>query len=459
MTKTPLNHTENFRAGLAKVDITPPLGTLINGDFISHYATHVHDPMHAKAVVFQQAGITLALVVVDICVMQRSFIDEIKRKVQKELAIPPAQILISSTHTHAAGSIESLLMASADLPYRQKLPDLIVESVRLAKRNLRPAKIAYGSVEVPEHMVCRRYKMKAGYLAKNPVTGGLDQIKTNPIGDEAQIDGPVANIDPQLSYIAIKGTDNEWMGLLGNYSLHYVGDFEAGDITADYFGVFSRRIQAKLNAGSDFVGLMSNGTSGEANIWDFQHPDRYPTEKFKKSELIGDSLAEKVYHSLASAEWNDNPQLSAQYEELSVAIRKPTEEELERATALVKTTTYENILPDEEGLPRIYAREQVLLAEYPDTIKFPVQALKIGNGVIGALSGEFFAETGLWLKNKVKQPHYFTISIANGYVGYVPPAHEIERGGYETWRCRSSYLGMDAESNIREKLLQLTNQL
>jgi hypothetical protein len=86
-----------------------------------------------------------------------------------------------------------------------------------------------------------------------------------------------------------------------------------------------------------------------------------------------------------------------------------------------------------------------------------VQAIKIGRGRIGGLAGEFFAETGLWLKKQISETNYFTITLANGYTGYVPPAHEIELGGYETWRCRTSYL--NSEREIREKLLELVHQL
>ena len=71
------------------------------------------------------------------------------------------------------------------------------------------------------------------------------------------------------------------------------------------------------------------------------------------------------------------------------------------------------------------------------------------------MGGEFFAETGLWLKKQNASKNYFTICLANGYDGYVAPAHEIERGGYETWRARSSYLEVDAESKIRNELLEL----
>jgi hypothetical protein len=89
----------------------------------------------------------------------------------------------------------------------------------------------------------------------------------------------------------------------------------------------------------------------------------------------------------------------------------------------------------------------------------PVQAIKIGNVVIGALAGEFFAETGLWLKENSPVKNYFSIGLANGCVGYVPPAHEIERGGYETWRCRTSKLDKGSEVIVREKLMNIINKV
>jgi len=49
--------------------------------------------------------------------------------------------------------------------------------------------------------------------------------------------------------------------------------------------------------------------------------------------------------------------------------------------------------------------------------------------------------------------------LANSYDGYIPPAHEIERGGYETWRARSSYLEESAEKRIRNELLSLIKSI
>lgn len=455
-------------AGAARCEITPPLGSLINGDFITHYARHIHDPLYAKALVLRRGEVTICFLVVDICSMHKEFVDEVKDLVSARTDIAPDHLLISSTHTHAAGSIESLLLGAADWPYRQQLPARLLKAVEGAIQGLRPAKTAFGAVEAPEHVVCRRYFMKPGYQAYNPVTGGLDTIKTNPAGHEDRIERRESAVDPELQYLAVKGTDDKWIGLLANYSMHYVGDWENGVITADYFGVFDRELAVNLGAEADFVGIMSNGTSGDANIMDFLEPDRYPAGHFEKSALIGSDLAGRVARSLAQLVWEEAPSLAVQYAEAPVRLRKPSETEVLEAKRIVSETHYEALrlkeshTGNEDGFRRIYAREQVLLSGFPDQVPFPVQLFRIGKGRIGGLGGEIFAETGLWLKKQIAElagnNHYFTIALANGGAGYVPPAREFELGGYETWRSRSSCLEAHAEEFIREQLLKLARQ-
>lgn len=449
-------HAAVFRAGASATDITPAPGTLINGELTAFYARYIHDPLYARAVVMEKEGCTMAIVIVDICAMPKDFIDEVKSAITSRTGISRRNILIAATHTHAAGSVASLFLCEPDMAYRKKLPALILQAVVQAKANSRPAMLAFGVADAPEHLVCRRYVMKEGYEAHNPVTGGLDAVKTNPVGSESFIAGRASVTDPACSFMALKDHDGNWIAVLGNYNMHYAGDWEAGTITADYFGVFSKAVQETLQAGGDFVAMLSNGTSGEVNIWDFMDPHRYPSGHFAKSELIGKDLARKVCRALEGVVWQPDPSLEIAYEELSLPLRKPSPEDVEAAAKTVSATDYTHA----PSIEAVYAREQVLLHGFPDTMPFPVQAFKIGNGIIGALGGEFFSETGLWLKRRNKAAaHYFTICLANGYAGYVPPAHELVRGGYETWRCRNSCLAPAAEEIIRHQLWQFIQQM
>jgi hypothetical protein len=447
-----------FSAGAAQTDITPPLGTIINGEFVAFYAHTIHDPLYSKALVLQNEDTTLAIVIVDICAMDAAFIGEVKKKIQEDAGIKPGHILIAATHTHYAGSIVDLLGGPCDLAYRKSLGAKIVQSVKSALARLQPAKLGHVSVDVLEHVVCRRYYMKPGYKAVNPVTGGYDIIKTNPAGGEDFIEKRASEPDPELSAVAVMSASGEWISVLANYSMHYVGDCANGTITADYFGVFAKHIARNLDAGNGFVAMLSNGTSGEANIWDFLQPDRYPKEEHQKKEVIGKDLAVKLSQAIKNIQWQSNPSLSAAFQYVTLGVRKPSAAEVEAAKEIVSQTDYRLITPDQEAMVKIYAREQVLLNEYPDTIEFPVQALKIGDITIGALGGEFFAETGLALKRNINTGKYFTITMANGYIGYIPPAHEIENGGYETWRCRSSHVKGEGEQLVRNTLYEMAKK-
>lgn len=446
-----------FRAGAAATDITPSPGTLVNGDFFPHRAAHIHDRLHARALVLEQGDVRLAIVVVDICVIPRRMIDEIKTIITRQTGIPASHILVSCTHTHAAGSVGDIFLTPPDEAYAALLPGLVAQAVTLAIGQLRPAAMAHGTVQVPQHAVCRRYYMKEGYVPENPVSGGADAVKTNPFGAEHMIDRRVAEADTGLSFLAVKGAGGEWISVLANYSLHYAGDWENGTISPDYFGVFSRHLTQLLEAGNGFQAIMSNGTSGDVNIWDFLQPQRYPTAHYAKSDIIGKDLAEAVYSALPQLEWNAAPVLAAAHDNVLLKVRKPQPAEVTAARELMAATDYTALSFNMDALRRIYAREQVLLADMPDELLCPVQALRIGDGRIGALPGEFFAETGLRLKQAM--PHYFTIGLANANVGYVPPLAEMERGGYETWRCRNSLLEAAAEKKITNRLLQLLQSI
>ena len=455
MSKSQANTFTPMLAGAAKTDITPPLGTYINGDFVAHYATRIHDQLYAKSLVLQCGDTIVALVVVDICVIEKELVDETKGLIKTQTGIPYEHILISATHTHAGGSVASVYLSAADIHYMRALPALIARSVTAAKLRMQPSRLAFGNVDVPAHARCRRFEMKESYTPLNPVNGTVEKVKTNPFGNENLIVRSVASPDPEVSYIAVQDLSGNWISVLANYSMHYVGDWDNGTISSDYFGVFSKRIQDKLKAGDDFIGIMSNGTSGDINIWDFLKTGNYPSGNFKKSELIGNDLAEKVFNSLDQAQWENEPVIEVRYEDLAVKLRKPSNDELERAKQIMAKTNYEGLQADDEGLRGIYAREQVLLNELPAQLLLPMQAIKIGNVIIGALGGEIFAETGLWLKANSPAEKYFTIGLANGNLGYVPPAHEMQAGGYETWRSRTSKLQEHTEQDMRNRMLSL----
>ncbi len=449
--------SKKLYAGAAQVDITPTMGSLIGVDFFSHYARFIHDPLFSKCLVLKQDDTTFALVMVDICIMPSNLLNDIKEKIELETGIIKEHMLLACTHTHGGGDVAGLLGGAVDINYRNQLPERIVTSVAQALKRIRRAKIASGSSEVTGYQLCRRYFMENEYTPINPVSKTKDSIKTNPFRVEKYIKGSAAPVDPEMNFVTIKGLDDTWISILANYSSHYAGDWDSDTITADFYGTFAKHLSQNMDAPKEFVAIMSYGTGGDVNTWDFRNPNKFPKTQFAKTEMMGKDLAEGVLHKLGDLEWNENPNLNVAYKELKLKIRKPTKEELEKAKELFSKHSFNNLRVDDHGMGMVYAREQILLNEYPDTHTAAIQAVKIGGQIFGAMGGELFTETGHWLKNQIKNANYFTICLANTYDGYVPPAKELEMGGYETWRARSSFLGSEAEEVLKTTMVSLVN--
>lgn len=451
--------TTSFSAGSAQIDITPPLGSRIGVDFFSHYARFIHDPLFAKTVIMRQGDSIMAFIMVDICIMPSDLMQFIKDKIERDLHIPKENVLLACTHTHGAPDVAGLLGGAVDIAYRNRFPDMVLRSVSEALKKVRPAKMASGSVSTDDFHVCRRYILKEDAPVKNPITDEQEKLKTNPFGLENAIVERAAPVDTQIGFLALKGLDDSWISIMANFSSHYAGDWEVDTITADFYGTFAERLSKKLDRPEDFVGILSYGTGADVNTWDFLKPDKFLKEDFFKSDLIGKTLADQVLDASERCTWDHNPILKIKYTEIPIEVRKASAEELDLAKKTMEGHSFEKLSIDEHGMKMIYAREQWLLAEYPETHSSCVQAIRIGNQVIGALGGEFFSETGLWLKQHAKPFDYFTVCLANSYDGYVPPEHEMKKGGYETWRARSSFLSVGAEKKIREKLLEMIKKL
>jgi neutral ceramidase len=448
----------DLQAGAAAVNITPPLGTYINGGMRPIIAENVHDELHARALALTDGQTTLAFVVVDNCVIPRKVFDDAKALLTAEVELPPANVMMSSTHSHSCGSVQEAYLTPASESYRAQLPRYLADAVRRAMHNFAPARVAWGSGSLPQHVFCRRWKLKEGAKAPNPF-GGNDFVKMNPGIANPELLEPAGPTDPQLSFLAVQYADGRPLALLANYSLHYVGGVGPGDLSADYYGAFADRIQQLLGADRQdppFVGIMSNGTSGDINNINWRGPDNRLKGAYAQIRHVADDAAQEVQRALAGAQWREKDvTLRVATRELTLATRKPTAEDVEKSKAIVADHPPLAL----KTLPEIYAREQILLAQYPDTIKMPLTAFRIGDLAIAGWPNEVFAVSGLALKKDSPIKPMFTISLANGWFGYLPTPEQHPLGGYETWRSRTSYLDVGAEPKIREKLLEMLGEL
>jgi hypothetical protein len=254
--------------------------------------------------------------------------------------------------------------------------------------------------------------------------------------------------------LSARSPDGKPIALLANYSLHYVGGEAPGAVSADYYGFFADRVRQLLNAerlDPPFVAMMSNGTSGNINNVNFAAPRPPQPKPYDQMRVVADATAAKAAEAVGTIKYHDWVPLAAHTATLQLGVRKPSAAEVERAKGLLGSSPH----AVQTKLEGIYAKETLALVGYPDEVPVPLQALRIGELAIAAIPCEVLVEIGLELKSKSPAKPLFTISLANGYNGYLPTPEHHKAGGYETWRARSSYLEPDASTKIVTKLIEL----
>ena len=217
------------------------------------------------------------------------------------------------------------------------------------------------------------------------------------------------------------------LALLANYGLHYIGGIPSGVVSADYFGVFADRVQELLKADRQdppFVGIMSNGTSGDVNANRFHDgaAQRRRYKAYERMTLVAHSLADEALRVYRTIEHRDFAELGMREVELPLKIRKPDAARLKWAEA-PSTPAGRAKFAARKRLtrPEVYAREAMHLKKLPrGRRRSSLQAIRIGDLGITAIPCEVFAETGLGIKEKSPFGSTFTIELANGFYGYLP---------------------------------------
>ncbi|OYW78000.1 MAG: hypothetical protein B7Z37_01295 [Verrucomicrobia bacterium 12-59-8] len=441
-----------FKAGAATSNITPDLGSSINGGFQDRQAVFIHDELNTRCLAVDDGQTKLVLVVADSCVIGRGIFDEAKKMVNEATGLPMENMLMSATHSHSCGTAQAVGQSEPNPMYQRFLAKRIADGVQRALNNLAPAKIAWGSVDVPQHVFNRRWKMKPGGIPATPHGVTTDQVKTNPGINNPNLLEPAGPTDPQVCFISVQSVEGKSIALYANYSLHYVGGVGPAHISADYFGVFANRIGELLGADREdppFVGIMSNGTSGDINNIDCRG-GQAKQPPYGQIKLVADDVAQAVVGACKTLTYQDWVPLGAAQKEVALCLRIPTQEEVEKAREITKQS---KLFPRMETMEQVYARETVLLSDFPKEVSAPLQVLKIGDLRVSAIPAEVFVEIGLGLKQR--HPQTFTVSMANAYHGYLPTPEQHRLGGYETWRARSACLEVDASTKIVAGLEEL----
>ena len=369
-----------LHAGAATADITPQQWPVeLIGSFSKRLAGHAWDRLNARAVVLDNVETRLAFVTVDSCLVPRTLFDEAKRRAAELCGMPADHILAAATHTHSAPRVKNGRNVEAPAHYVEQMTRGIVSALQQATDNLAPAELGWGTCQVPEEVHNRRWFMKEGGIVPNPFGDMTDIVRMNPPRGRGLLDRPAGPTDPEVVFLSVRTHEGRPIALLANYSLHYVGGVPGGGVSSDYFGEFADQLAAKLFPDEQrdtlppFVGILSNGTSGDVNNINFTNPQ--PRAKpFVRIREVASRLVERVLEAMPAVKYKRSVPLSMAQQELTLKVRKPTPDQVARANQFLAE-------PDDKNLPmraKAYADRTLALHEHPGTEAIVLQAVRVG---------------------------------------------------------------------------------
>ncbi len=447
-----------LRAGASAVDITPvefPLN--MPGGFSANMATQAHDPLYSRALVFSGGPTAFAMVVVDNLGAGPDVLQEAKAAASEKTGIPVSRMLVSSTHTHTGPPLHGREPGSPAAAYRKRFVEGVAQSIVQAHSALAPAAVGAAAHPLPDEVFNRRWYLKPGQMPLNPF-GRMDRVKMNPGNSPAVLERPAGPTDPDITVLSVQDAKRKPMGLFANYSLHYVGGSPGAQISADYFGEFARVMPSRLRAGTEFVAMMSNGTSGDINNIPFGTV-RPPREPFEQIRIVAQKAADTAWTALQKIEKHRaDVSLGILEREVTLKFRRPSEGDVAEARAVLEVKDKDAVakLP---SLAQNYARSTVAAAERAeDSLVVKLQALRIGDLAVCGIPFEAFVEIGLELKKRSPFPKTMVVGLANGRHGYLPTREQHQLGGYETW-IGTNVVQEDASGIIVGQLLEMLQEL
>jgi neutral ceramidase len=392
----------DFKAGLARADITPKHSIWMSG-----YAARtkpsegVLEPLHAKALAIEdnRRG-RVVIVTTDLIGLSRALTDEVSARVQKQWGLERARLLFNSSHTHTGPVVRANLTTMYDLTaeqdavikeYSRQLAETLYTIIGAALGDLKPANLAFG-------------EGSAGFAInrREPRTEGV-RIGLNPKGP----------VDHAVPVIEVRGDDGKLRAVLFGYACHNTTlTGQHYRISGDYAGYAQSAVEAS-HSGTTALFLMLCGGD--------QNPN--PRGEVEHAVAHGTALAAEVGRVLASQRQTLRGPIRAAYRVTELPFAVHTRE------------IFEKDLQDRNPSKVRRAKEMLRMYDERRPIRrtpYPVQAIRFHRDLtILALGGEVVVDYALRAKREYPGERLVVAAYSNDVMCYIPSVRILREGGYE----------------------------
>lgn len=436
-----------FRAGAAKVDITPGVGCWLEGIPRAQPSDAIHDPLHARALVVEPAdGNSLCLVSCDLIALGREYTDQVRQRIAQALGTAPDHVVVACTHNHSGPATLGLFHdpEHVDRDYLDQLASKLVQVCRSAAEQVQPALLGVGRGEETTVSEYRRLLARDGRIVMN-----WEEFP------QQEIVGPAEQGDPEMGVVKIVARGDlpgpQTIAIVFNYACH--PNSMPGDnftITADFPGYAADVVEKRLGG----IALFTNAAQGSVDIEGFEGRD------FQGVARRGQALAEAVTKICGGIEAGPDPVIRAARQVFRLPTRSVDPHSLAWAQEITRKMTGETVTLRDGISDEIMALNILQHANSSEPgIDFEMLGIRLGRSVFVTIPGELFTEIGRKMKALSPSLQLHVIGLANGYHGYIPTARASLEGGYATDVASGAYLAENAEDLICQSTQALLTSL
>jgi neutral ceramidase len=370
-----VSRADQFKAGAAKVEITPPVGYAMWGYGSRHDqpSEGVLDPLHARALVLAAGSQRIAIVSLDLGRAPPRASTAAVRARLKDAGIE--HIFLVGSHTHHGPVLEVDDWPDPKNPYVRQLEQKLADVILAANKDLRPARVGIASKEVPFNR--NRHSKRD--------------------------DKPV---DREFLVVRVEGADGKPIAHALNFAAHpTMTPQQVRKFSADYPGWLAGLVEKETAAPCLFL----QGAAGDLST---NPGEQGGPEKF------GQALGREVLALAKTIRCRESKEatLTAREEDFTFASR------VDLGNPLVRGLYERAFFPK---LVEFYQRE------YREGVR-PHLTVALLDGRIGlvGVSGEFFCGHSLSLKRRARLEHVLFLGYCNDYQQYFPTIEAAAEGGY-----------------------------
>lgn len=412
-----------LKAGFARLDVTPPLGSDLSGYFYRRLAKGVRDPLYLNAVAIGVGEEKLILMAIDYIGIKMDHHIKIRKLIAERTGVAEDHILIAALHQHTSPCIadpEGRATALRDQTFIDVLYRKFADAAVMAVDDMKDATMRTAAREVAEPIAfVRRYFAADG------------SVQTNPDTDKYTLTGRCAEADNTMRLIRFCREGANDIALI-NFSTH--PDVVSGEyISADWPGFTRRYVEEAIPGVST---IFFTGCQGDSNHIDFFKPKGHRlldgNNRYGHAQYMGRVVADAVVSS-----WNATREESVDggiFAEHTVLYNKTNTEGIDEYDRW-KAWQEDHAAGRLDYKPHItelaYASRIVRLRTAPLFHPVPLTVMGVGSVAFVGFGGEAFTAYGAAMRALAPDKFVVCAVCANGYEGYFPTEEAFAQGGYE----------------------------